>query len=34
MDIKKFTMRDESFTCLVCHKYVEPLNYTARDHCT
>ena len=33
MNTKKFTMRDESFTCLVCHKYVEPLNYTARDHC-
>ncbi len=33
MDIKKFKMIDEAFTCLVCKKKVEPLNYTARDHC-
>ena len=33
MDIKKFTMRDESFICEVCKREVEPLRYTARDHC-
>ena len=26
-------MRDESFVCLNCHKMVEKLGYTARDHC-
>lgn len=26
-------MRDESFTCGNCGKEVEPLQYTARDHC-
>lgn len=31
--MKKFTMRDESFICKKCHKQVEKLNYTARDHC-
>lgn len=31
--MKKFTMRDENFTCNNCHKPVEKLNYTARDHC-
>lgn len=31
--MKKFTMRDESFTCENCHKNVNKLNYTARDHC-
>lgn len=31
--MKKFTMRDESFICENCHKSVEALNYTARDHC-
>ena len=31
--MKKFTMRDESFICENCHKEVEKLNYTARDHC-
>jgi len=31
--MKKFTMRDESFTCSNCNKNVEKLNYTARDHC-
>lgn len=30
---KNFTMIDEGFTCVVCGKTVEPLNYTARDHC-
>jgi len=33
MQQKKFTMIDESFTCMVCQKEVKPLNYTARDHC-
>lgn len=31
--MKKFTMRDEKFICENCHKNVEKLNYTARDHC-
>ena len=31
--MKKFTMRDEEFICENCHKKVEKLNYTARDHC-
>lgn len=31
--MKKFTMRDEAFTCEYCGKYVEKANYTARDHC-
>ena len=31
--MKKFTMRDENFTCENCHKDVNKLNYTARDHC-
>ena len=31
--MKKFTMKDESFTCEHCHKEVKKLNYTARDHC-
>ena len=26
-------MRDESFICEHCHKMVQKLNYTARDHC-
>ncbi len=30
---KKFTMRDESFTCAICGFKVSPLGYTARDHC-
>ncbi len=30
---KKFTMLDEAFKCDVCGKAVEPLGYTARDHC-
>ena len=33
MDTKKFKMIDEAFTCIVCNKNVEPLSYTARDHC-
>ena len=32
-DLKKFTMRDEDFECLVCHHQVTKLGYTARDHC-
>ena len=31
--MKKFTMKDEAFTCNNCNKKVEKLNYTARDHC-
>lgn len=31
--MKKFKMRDESFVCENCHKNVQKLNYTARDHC-
>lgn len=31
--MKKFTMRDEEFTCDACGKKVLPLRYTARDHC-
>lgn len=30
---KKFTMIDENFECIICHKKVEKLGYTARDHC-
>ena len=30
---RKFTMIDESFICENCGKQVEPLHYTARDHC-
>lgn len=29
----RFTMIDEPFTCRVCGARVEPLRYTARDHC-
>ena len=32
-DKAKFTMIDEEFVCEVCHKKVEKLGYTARDHC-
>lgn len=28
-----FIKRDESFECAVCHKTVEKLRYTSRDHC-
>ncbi len=31
--MKQFNMIDESFKCIVCGKYVNKLNYTARDHC-
>lgn len=31
--MKKFTMKDESFVCGNCKKFVNKLNYTARDHC-
>ena len=33
ISMKKFTMKDDSFTCEVCGGKVEPLGYTARDHC-
>lgn len=32
--MKRFTMKDENFTCENCHKNVNKLNYTARDHCS
>ena len=31
--MKKFNMIDEEFICENCHKHVEKLKYTARDHC-
>lgn len=31
--MKQFTMKDEPFQCEHCQKQVEPLHYTARDHC-
>ena len=31
--MKRFTMKDENFTCENCLKNVNKLNYTARDHC-
>ena len=31
--MKRFLMKDEPFVCEHCHKEVEKLNYTARDHC-
>lgn len=31
--MKKFTMKDEEFTCENCGAHVNKLNYTARDHC-
>ncbi len=31
--MKNFTMIDEAFICEHCHKSVDKLNYTARDHC-
>ncbi len=31
--MKRFTRRDEEFTCLHCGKEVTKLNYTSRDHC-
>ncbi len=33
MDAKRFQMIDEGFVCTVCGVKVEPLRYTARDHC-
>lgn len=33
MDKQVFTMIDEGFICEVCGKNVEPLKYSARDHC-
>lgn len=31
--MKRFTVRNEKFTCENCGKIVEPLSYTSRDHC-
>ena len=31
--MKRFNMIDESFTCENCGKMIEPLVYSARDHC-
>lgn len=31
--MKRFNMIDEEFTCDNCHKVVNKLGYTARDHC-
>lgn len=31
--MKLFHKLDETFICENCHKHVEKLNYTARDHC-
>lgn len=31
--MKNFTMRDEPFICEHCKEEVNPLGYTARDHC-
>ena len=31
--MKQFVKRDEEFECENCHKKVEKLNYTSRDHC-
>lgn len=31
--MKRFNMIDESFTCEKCGKTIEPLVYSARDHC-
>ena len=33
METKRFKMIDEPFKCIVCQREVEPLQYTARDHC-
>lgn len=33
MEDKRFKMIDEGFTCKNCGLVVEPLGYTARDHC-
>jgi DNA-directed RNA polymerase subunit RPC12/RpoP len=31
--MKRFNMIDETFECENCHKKVEKLKYSARDHC-
>ena len=31
--MKRFHMIDENFICDNCHKQVNKLNYSARDHC-
>jgi hypothetical protein len=31
--MRKFTVIDEGFTCVVCGEYVAPLGYTSRNHC-
>lgn len=31
--MKRFNMIDESFVCENCKKEIEPLIYSARDHC-
>lgn len=31
--MKRFNMIDEGFICEACGEKVEPLGYTARDHC-
>ena len=31
--MKVFNERDEEFICDNCHKKVEPLKYSSRDHC-
>ena len=31
--MKRFNELDESFECEQCHKNVEKLNYSSRDHC-
>lgn len=33
MDVKRFKMIDEQFTCINCGKEVMPLKKSARDHC-
>ena len=33
METKRFKMIDEEFICENCHKKVDTLNYSARDHC-
>ncbi len=33
MEKKKFTMIDEKFICDNCNNIVNPLGYTARNHC-
>ena len=31
--MKTFNMIDKEFTCINCHKHVDKLDYSARDHC-